>query len=133
MDNWPGMKDRYRFTVPCPEIINGQPCKGRFNIHALREILAEGDTTIRCQECANKQSITELLLGFEERDMSVQLQEIKEQLAGMDSRIANYFMAPCTPSQMKRKMVRVSLPSARVKLGFHQATSFPSNGTSTLV
>ncbi|HNK63956.1 MAG TPA: COR domain-containing protein, partial [Anaerolineales bacterium] len=92
-DNWPGLKDRYRFMVPCPEVIDGQPCKGRFNIYTLREILADGDTTIRCQECVKKQSITELLMGFEERDMSVQLREIQEQLAGMDSRIANYFMA----------------------------------------
>jgi hypothetical protein len=89
----PAWKDRYRFMVPCPEIIDGQPCKGRFNIHTLRQFLAEGDSTIRCQECAKKQSIAELLLGFEERDMSVQLREIKEQLAGLDSRIANYFMA----------------------------------------
>jgi internalin A len=93
MENWPGMKDRYRFTVPCPEVIKGEACKGRFNIHALRQFLAEGDSTVRCQECSCKLSITELLMGFEERDMSVQLREIKEQLAGMDSRIANYFMA----------------------------------------
>jgi hypothetical protein len=92
-DNWPGMKDRYRFMVPCPEIIDGQPCKGRFNIHALRQFLAEGDSTVRCQECSRKQSIVELLFGFEERDISVQLREIKEQLAGLDSRIANYFMS----------------------------------------
>ncbi len=92
-DNWPGMKDRYRFMVPCPEIVNGQPCKGRFNIHALRQFLAEGDSTVRCQECSCKLSIVELLFGFEERDMSVQLREINERLTGLDSRIANYFMA----------------------------------------
>jgi Leucine-rich repeat (LRR) protein len=92
-DNWPGMKDRYRFMVPCPETINGQSCKGRFNIHGLRKFLTEGDTHVRCQECSCKLSIAELLLGFEERDMSLQLREIKEQLAGMDSRIANYFMS----------------------------------------
>jgi len=92
-DNWPGMKDRYRFAVPCSEVIKDEPCKGRFNIHALRQFLTEDDTHVRCQECSCKLSIAELLLGFEERDMSVQLREIKEQLAGMDSRIANYFMA----------------------------------------
>ena len=92
-DNWPGLKDRYGFMVPCPEIVNGQPCKGRFKIQALRQFLAEGDSTVRCQECSCKLSIVELLFGFEERDMSVQLREIKEQLTGMDSRIANYFMA----------------------------------------
>ncbi len=99
-DNWPGMKDRYRFMVPCPEVVDGQPCKGRFNIHGLRKFLTEGDTHVRCQECSCKLSIAELLLGFEERDMSVQLSEINEQLtqarkqiAGLDSRIADYFWA----------------------------------------
>jgi Leucine-rich repeat (LRR) protein/GTPase SAR1 family protein len=99
-DNWPGMEDRYGFMVPCPEVVNGQPCKGRFKIQALRQFLVEGDTTVRCQECSCKLSIVELLFGFEERDMSVQLREIKEQvdlareqIAGLESRIANYFMA----------------------------------------
>jgi hypothetical protein len=99
-DNWPGLEGRYRFMVPCPEMNAGQPCKGRFNIHALRQFLAEGDTHVRCQECSCRLSIAELLLGFEERDMTVQLHEIQEQLtqaqkqiAGLDSRIADYFWA----------------------------------------
>ena len=32
-------------------------------------------------------------MGFEEPDMTVQLREIKEQLVGMNSRIAYHFMA----------------------------------------
>ena len=92
-DNWPGMEGRYRFMVPCPEIVDGQPCKGRFNIHALRQFLAEGDTNTRCPECTKRQSIVELLFGFEERPVDVQLREINQRLAGLDSRIANYFMA----------------------------------------
>ena len=43
-DNWPGLEGRYRFAVPCPEVIKDEPCKGRFNIHALRQFLSEGDT-----------------------------------------------------------------------------------------
>jgi internalin A len=92
-DNWPGLEGRYRFTVPCPERIDGQPCKGRFNIHALRQFLAEGDRTIRCQECHTRQSIAELLFGFEELDLSEQLRDIQARLDGLDSRIANYVMA----------------------------------------
>jgi len=92
-DNWPGMEGRYRFAVPCPEIIDGQPCKGRFNIHALRQFWSEGDSTVRCQECSKKKPIVELLFGFEERSIDSQLREIKEKLDGLDSRIANYFMA----------------------------------------
>lgn len=64
-DNWPGLKDRYGFNVPCPETVNGLPCKGRFKIQALRQWLAEGDTTARCQECSCRVSIAELLFGFE--------------------------------------------------------------------
>lgn len=99
-DNWPGLKDRYLFAVPCSEIKDGQPCKGRFPIHSLRQWLAEGDTTTRCQICSKRHSIVELLFGFEEHDMSAQLREIQEQLtqtqkqiAGLDSRIAHYFWA----------------------------------------
>ncbi|MBK6647215.1 MAG: hypothetical protein IPG44_15970 [Anaerolineales bacterium] len=92
-ESWPGLKDRYRFMVPCPEVIDDQPCKGRFNIHALRQFLAEGDSSVRCQECSKRHSIAELLLGFEERSVDTQLREINEKLDGMDSRIANYFMA----------------------------------------
>ena len=92
-DNWPGMEGRYRFAVPCPEIIDGQPCKGRFNIHALRQFLAEGDSTVRCQECSKKQSIAELLFGFEGHAIDDELLRVKDQLSGLDSRVANYFMA----------------------------------------
>ena len=92
-DNWPGMKERYRFNVPCPEVKDGLPCKGRFNIHTLRQFLAEGDTTIRCQECTTRHSIAKLLLGFEERSVDAKLQEINQKLDGLDSRIADVFMA----------------------------------------
>jgi internalin A len=92
-DNWPGLKGRYRFTVPCPSRSNGKPCPGRFNIHALRRFLAEGDRTIRCQECHNRLSIAELLLGFEDTRLDRQLQRIEDGLEGLESRIANYVMA----------------------------------------
>jgi hypothetical protein len=96
-DNWPGLENRYRFMVPCPEVIDGQPCKGRFNIHALRQYLAEGDTTTRCAECTKRQSIAELLFGFEERNVDEELRAIREEMKtrfdGLNSRIANYFMA----------------------------------------
>ncbi len=92
-DNWPGLKGRYRFNVPCTERIHGQPCKGRFSIHALRRFLAEGDRTIRCQECHSRQSIAALLFGFEDLDLREQLRDIQDRLDGLDSRIANYVMA----------------------------------------
>jgi hypothetical protein len=92
-DNWPGLKDRYGFAVPCPEIINGQPCKGRFKIQALRQWLAEGDMTARCQECSCRVSIVELLFGFEDTKLDKQLQAIENRLVGWESRVANYFMA----------------------------------------
>lgn len=63
-DNWPGMKDRYRFMVPCPELVDGQSCKGRFNIHALRQYLAEGDSTTRCSECTKKTIHRRVIVRF---------------------------------------------------------------------
>ncbi len=92
-DNWPGLKDRYRFTIPCPGQKDGKPCPGRFHVKALQEFLAKGVGVFPCQECFGLYSISELLMGFEERSVDTQLREIKEQLIGMDSRIANYFMA----------------------------------------
>jgi internalin A len=92
-DNWPGLEGRYGFMVPCPEVVNGQPCKGRFKIQALRKFLAEGDATVRCQECSCKISIVALLFGFEDTKIEKQLQAIENRLVGWESRIANYFMA----------------------------------------
>ena len=91
-DNWPGLEGRYRFTVPCPTNIEGKPCKGRFNIQALRQFISNGVQEYPCQECYKSHPIRKLLSGLEPSPMDVQLREIKEQLAGMDSRIANYFM-----------------------------------------
>ncbi|MCU0644924.1 MAG: hypothetical protein MUC94_11760, partial [bacterium] len=92
-DNWPGLEGRYGFMVPCPEIVKGQNCKGRFKIQALRQFLVEGDSTVRCQECSCKLSIAELLFGFEDTRIEKQLQAIEDRLVGWESRIANYFMA----------------------------------------
>ncbi len=91
-DNWPGLKGRYYFGVPCRERTDGKPCAGRFNIEALRQFLAEGDETYRCQVCRQRQSIVELLYGFEEADMAEQLRHIQDKLEGLESRVANYVM-----------------------------------------
>jgi|CXWL01.1.fsa_nt_gi GTPase SAR1 family protein len=103
-DNWRGLEGRYLFAVPCSEIIDGQPCRGRFPIHSLRKWLVEGDTTTRCQICSKKYSVAELLFGFEERRYDMQWDEIRQEMKvgfdgihghidGLESRIANYFMA----------------------------------------
>ena len=64
-DNWPGLEGRYSFTVPC----KNNACEGRFEIAALRNFLNEGDDTIRCQKCRERQNIIELLYGFEDYDI----------------------------------------------------------------
>lgn len=88
-DNWPGLEGRYRFSVPCPT----SNCKGRFNIQALRQFMSNGIREYPCQECFHSHPITKLLLGFEELAIDVQLREINERLAGLDSRVARYFMS----------------------------------------
>jgi internalin A len=64
-DNWPGLEGHYSFTVPC----KNNACEGRFEIAALRTFLNEGDDTIRCQKCRERQNIIELLYGFEDYDI----------------------------------------------------------------
>ncbi len=88
-DNWPGLEGRYRFSVPCLT----SNCKGRFNIQALRQFMSNGVREYPCQECFHSHPITKLLLGFEEHAIDVQLREINQRLAGLDSRVARYFMS----------------------------------------
>jgi internalin A len=65
IDNWPGLEGRYSFIVPC----KNNACEGRFEIAALRDFLNDGDETIRCQKCRERQNIIELLYGFEDYDI----------------------------------------------------------------
>lgn len=92
-DNWPGLEGRYRFAIPCPGQKDDKPCPGRFNVVALQQFLAKGAKVFPCQECFGMYSISELLMGFEERSTDKQLREISAKLDGLNSRIANYFMA----------------------------------------
>jgi internalin A len=92
-DNWPGLDGRYKFTVPCQKRSNGVGCSGRFAIDALRQFLKEGDETIRCQDCRERQEIVGLLYGFEEQSLNEKLQDIKDMLEGWESRLADYVMA----------------------------------------
>jgi internalin A len=96
-DNWPGMEGRYRFTIPCPTVKDdGDHCKGRFNVKALQEFMTKSPL-FPCQECFEMHSISDLLMGFEERSLDEQLrrlqQEMRERFDGLDSRIASYFMS----------------------------------------
>ena len=111
-DNWPGMAGRYQFTVPCSEPSAGQPCKERFLIHTLRQWMAEGDSTIRCQHCSKRHSIAELLFGFEERSVDEQLREISKNLMAWTAALPTISWPPCMPSPMKPKVARDSSPYA---------------------
>jgi internalin A len=99
-DNWPGLQGRYSFTVPC----KNNRCEGRFEIAALRDFLNEGDDTIRCQKCRERQNIIELLYGFEDYDVRERLAEIQltvergftdvgAEFEKLRSQIANNFLA----------------------------------------
>ena len=61
---WPGLKKRYRLSIPCPNRIDGALCPGRFELDALRTFFAEGDTAERCRRCKQKHEIGRLLLGL---------------------------------------------------------------------
>jgi internalin A len=98
-DNWPGLEGHYSFTVPC----KNNACEGRFEIAALRTFLNEGDETIRCQKCRQRQNIIELLYGFEDFDVREKLTEIQrtvdhgfanvgDEFEKLRSRVANNFL-----------------------------------------
>ena len=80
LDNWPGLKDRYTFRVPCQDHYKGAPCTGSFSIDALRDYLDEGDITIRCERCRRRQDIVSLLYGWEDQNEREQLQRIESKL-----------------------------------------------------
>ncbi len=103
-DNWPGRKGRYSFSVPCQHRTNNEMCRGRFDINALRQFHEEGDKKIPCQVCRTRQNIVELLYGFEDEEPRKQLARIEgklelgfdtlqSEIAGLESRLANYVMA----------------------------------------
>lgn len=103
-DNWPGLRGRYTFSVPCRHADGSEACRGRFNIVALRQFLDEGDEKIRCQVCRTRQNILDLLFGFQDEEPREQLARIEDKLvlgfdvmlnefAGLESRLANYVMA----------------------------------------
>lgn len=88
-DRWPGLKHAY--SAPCPARVGGGPCDGRFELDALRDFMADGDTTIRCQRCRGKQNIDGMLIGFERPADSVQetMEQISAGVARMESRVAS--------------------------------------------
>ena len=98
-DNWPGLEGRYSFTVPC----KNNACEGRFEIAALRDFLNDGDETIRCQKCRERQNIIELLYGFEDYDVRERFTELQrtvehgfanvgDEFEKLRSQIANNFL-----------------------------------------
>ena len=98
-DNWPGLEGRYSFTVPC----KNSACEGRFEIAALRDFLDDGDETIRCQKCRERQNIIELLYGFEDYDVRENITKLQrtvergfvdvgDEFEKLRSQIANNFL-----------------------------------------
>jgi internalin A len=103
-DNWPGLENRFTFKVPCRGQVQGEPCRGRFDIAALRQFLNEGDDARRCELCRGRFTLLELLFGFEEEEPRAQLGRIERKLnegleivksgvIELESRLANSVMA----------------------------------------
>lgn len=102
LDNWPGLKDRYTFRVPCQDHHKGAPCTGSFSIDVLRDDLNEGEKRIRCERCRRRQDIVQLLYGWQDQNERDQLQRIESKLekgfshlsthlAELESRVANTY------------------------------------------
>ena len=55
----------YSLKVACPEIIDGEPCKGDFKFDFLvKEDKDDPDFPIKCDKCSKKRKPRELLSGF---------------------------------------------------------------------
>jgi internalin A len=84
-DNWPGLKDRYSFVIPCKGQRKDAACSGRFPIDFLQHMLEEmGITQVPCQKCFQPQDVESLLYGFEredERQEFVKLQQKVERFS----------------------------------------------------
>lgn len=79
-DRWPGLKGRYHLSVPCPSPVDGKDCRGRFELAALRDFKADGDTNIRCQACRVRQPIDPLLTGHASVNLVEEFARINDRL-----------------------------------------------------
>ncbi|MBU1740657.1 MAG: hypothetical protein KKC37_03865 [Proteobacteria bacterium] len=80
-DNWPGLEGRYNFAVPCPSVMDGKSCRGRFDVEALLDFLNQGVPKFPCQVCRKVHGIVDLLYGFERVDPADQLTRIETGIA----------------------------------------------------
>jgi internalin A len=85
-DRWPGLKDRYHLSVPCPSPVDGKDCRGRFELAALRDFKADGDTNIRCQACRIRQPTDPLLTGHASVNLVEEFARIQDNFQQADER-----------------------------------------------
>jgi internalin A len=79
---WPGLT--YRLLVPCPtRASNGVRCRGQFSLEFLLGYRERGGTHAPCQECLVDQDISELLTGFAQPELplQVELEQLNAQVA----------------------------------------------------
>jgi len=91
VENWPGLKERYTFRVPCRGIYKDVPCTGSFSIDALRQYLDEGDTTERCERCRSRQDIVSLLYGVKDQNEREQLKRIETKVDQIETKVDQGF------------------------------------------
>jgi len=64
-DRWPGLKGKYKMTVPCPgHDEQGKACRERFPILMLQKRRADDKLTVNCNECGTDHQIDALLTGL---------------------------------------------------------------------
>ena len=70
---WPGLS--YRLLIPCPtRSSDGLGCSGQFPLSFLLGYREKGGTHVPCQECLAERDISELLTGFAQPDVPLQLE-----------------------------------------------------------
>ena len=65
-DRFPGLKTKIKRTVPCPELKDGSPCTGEFDLFHLERRLTKTPPTDKsqCEVCDASVSIPKLLFGL---------------------------------------------------------------------
>jgi internalin A len=83
---WPGLT--YQLLIPCPtRSADGLSCRGQFSLKFLLGYREKGGTRVPCQECFVDRDISELLTGFAQPDLPLQLEleQIRDQVVDIGS------------------------------------------------
>jgi internalin A len=78
INRWPGLE--YSLLVPCPSVVNGDPCDGKFPLDGLLRLRERGKTFYDCLQCDTEHDVPELITGFASADLTPELEKLQVQI-----------------------------------------------------